>query len=424
MDCLIMAEFIPDPSCADPQDQQSLSVDQARAQIEQLLKPVSSWQKLALREALGQVLHTPIISPLQVPPHNNSAMDGYAIHGKAIQEQPFTLKMVGTAYAGQPFNGKVGVNECVRIMTGAMVPEECDSVVMQEQVEVAGDNITVHGEQTSGQNVRMAGEDIQQGDSVLPAGHRITPADMGLIASLGIGEIRVKRRLRVAFFSTGDELRSIGEPLEAGQIYDSNRYTLYGMLKRLDADVLDMGVVPDEKAALKQALQQAAEEADVVITSGGVSVGDADYVKEILAELGQVNFWKIAMKPGRPLAFGQINDALFFGLPGNPVSVMVTFYQFVQPALKKMAGENDHPLPLMQVETASKIRKRPGRFEFQRGILFEDDKGQLKVQTTGQQGSGILRSMSVANCFILLDEHCNGIEAGTIVTVQPFAGLV
>jgi molybdopterin molybdotransferase len=247
---------------------------------------------------------------------------------------------------------------------------------------------------------------------------------MGLIASLGIGEIEVKRRLRVAFFSTGDELRSIGEVLEDGQIYDSNRYTLYGMLKRLDAEVLDMGVVPDEKAALKLALQQAAEEADVVITSGGVSVGDADYVKEILAELGQVNFWKIAMKPGRPLAFGQINDALFFGLPGNPVSVMVTFYQFVQPALKKMAGENDHPLPLMQVETANKIRKRPGRFEFQRGILFEDEQGQLKVQTTGQQGSGILRSMSVANCFILLDEQCNGIDAGTIVTVQPFAGLV
>lgn len=419
-----MAEFIPDPSCADPQDQHSLSVDQARDHIYQLLKPVNSWQKLALREALGQVLHAPIISPLQVPPHNNSAMDGYAIHGEAIKDQPFTLKLIGTAYAGQPFNGQVGADECVRIMTGAMVPAECNTVVMQEQVEVADDNITVHGQQTSGQNVRMAGEDIQQGDSVLPAGHRISPADMGLIASLGIGEIEVKRRLRVAFFSTGDELRSIGEALEAGQIYDSNRYTLYGMLKRLDADVLDMGVVPDEKAALKQALQQAAEEADVVITSGGVSVGDADYVKEILAELGQVNFWKIAMKPGRPLAFGQINDALFFGLPGNPVSVMVTFYQFVQPALKKMAGENDHPLPLMQVETADRIRKRPGRFEFQRGILFEDDKGQLKVQTTGQQGSGILRSMSVANCFILLDEHCNGIDPGTIVTVQPFAGLV
>lgn len=419
-----MAEFIPQPSCADPQDQQSLSVEQARAQIEQLLNPVSSWQKLALREALGHILHTPVSSPLQVPPHNNSAMDGYAIHSRDMQGEAYSLKQVGTAYAGQPFNGKVEPGQCVRIMTGAMMPAQCDTVIMQEHVAVEGDKITVYGEQKPGQNVRLAGEDIQQGDSVLPAGHRITPADLGLIASLGIGEVRVKRRLRVAFFSTGDELRSIGDTLEAGQIYDSNRYTLYGMLKRLDADVLDMGVIPDEKAALKQALQQAATEADVVITSGGVSVGDADYVKEMLAELGQVNFWKIAMKPGRPLAFGTIDQALFFGLPGNPVSVMVTFYQFVQPALKTMAGENTHPLPLMQVETASTVRKKPGRFEFQRGILFEDKQGQLKVQTTGQQGSGILRSMSVANCFILLDEDCDGIEPGTIVTVQPFAGLV
>lgn len=419
-----MAEFTPQPSCADPQDQHSLSVEQAQSHIDALLSPVSSWQKLALREALGHVLHEPIISPLQVPPHNNSAMDGYAIHSSEIQTTPFTLTQTGIAYAGQPFIGNVAKGECVRIMTGAIMPPECDTVIMQEQVEAANNDITVHGEQLAGQNVRMAGEDIQKGDVVLPEGHRVTPADMGLIASLGIAEVITKRRLRVAFFSTGDELRSIGEPLDAGQIYDSNRYTLYGMLKRLDADVLDMGVVPDEKSALKDALQQAAKEADVVITSGGVSVGDADYVKEMLAELGEVNFWKIAMKPGRPLAFGKIDNALFFGLPGNPVSVMVTFYQFVQPALKKMAGENDHPLPIMQVQTESKIRKRPGRFEFQRGILFKDDLGELKVRTTGQQGSGILRSMSVANCFILLDEECDGIEPGTTVTVQPFAGLV
>lgn len=419
-----MAEFTPQPSCADPQDQQSLSVEQAQAYIDALLSPVTSWQKLALREALGHVLHEPVISPLQVPPHNNSAMDGYAIHSSDIQADSFTVTQTGIAYAGQPFNGNVAKGECVRIMTGAMMPSECDTVIMQEHVAVDGDSITVYGEQNPGQNVRMAGEDIEQGDAVLPQGHRITPADMGLIASLGIAEVITKRRLRVAFFSTGDELRSIGEQLEAGQIYDSNRYTLYGMLKRLDADVLDMGVVPDEKAALKAALQQAATEADVVITSGGVSVGDADYVKEMLAELGEVNFWKIAMKPGRPLAFGKINKALFFGLPGNPVSVMVTFYQFVQPALKKMAGENVQPTPMMQVQTESKIRKRPGRFEFQRGILFEDEQGELKVRTTGQQGSGILRSMSVANCFILLDEACDGIEAGTTVIVQPFAGLV
>lgn len=419
-----MAEFTPQPSCADPQDQHSLNVEQARAHIDALLSPITSWQKLALREALGHVLHQPVMSPIQVPPHNNSAMDGYAIHSSDIQADSFTLTQVGVAYAGQPFVGQVAKGECVRIMTGAMMPSECDTVIMQEQVEVAADNITIHGEQVVGQNVRMAGEDIQQGDAVLPEGHRITPADMGLIASLGIAEVITKRRLRVAFFSTGDELRSIGESLEAGQIYDSNRYTLYGMLKRLDADVLDMGVVPDNKAALKSALEQAATEADVVITSGGVSVGDADYVKEMLAELGEVNFWKIAMKPGRPLAFGKIQDALFFGLPGNPVSVMVTFYQFVQPALRKMAGENPLPLPLMQVQTESAIRKRPGRFEFQRGILFENERGELMVRTTGQQGSGILRSMSVANCFILLDEECDGIKPGATVTVQPFAGLV
>jgi molybdopterin molybdotransferase len=419
-----MAEFIPQPSCADPQDQQSLSVDEARAQIEQLLTPVSSWYKVALRDALGQILHAPVISPLQVPPHNNSAMDGYAMHSRDMQGDSYTLKQVGIAFAGQPYTGTVGRGECVRIMTGAKMPADCDTVIMQEHVAVDGDTITVHGEHTAGQNVRMAGEDIEQGQTVLPAGHRIMPADLGLIASLGIGEIQVKRPLRVAFFSTGDELRSIGEPLEAGQIYDSNRYTLYGMLKRLGVDVLDMGVVADERNALQNALTQAAAEADVVITSGGVSVGDADYVKEMLAKLGQVNFWKVAMKPGRPLAFGKISNAVFFGLPGNPVSVMVTFYQFVQPALKIMAGEAPQALPLMQVEAVSRIRKKPGRFEFQRGILFEDDQGRLKVQTTGQQGSGILRSMSVANCFILLDQDCDGIEPGTMVTVQPFAGLV
>jgi len=419
-----MADFIPQPSCADPQETNSLSVAQARAQISQLLSPITAWQKCALREALGQVLHAPIVSPIQVPPHNNSAMDGYAMHGADIQADTFSLKQVGIAYAGQPYNGDVLAGQCVRIMTGAMMPANCDTVIMQEHVEVSAETITVHGAQQSGQNMRMAGEDIQQNDHVLPAGHRITPADMGLIASLGIGEVIVKRRLRVAFFSTGDELRSIGEQLEAGQIYDSNRYTLYGMLKRLDIDVLDMGVVPDEKQSLRNALEQAANEADVVISSGGVSVGDADYVKEMLAELGQVNFWKIAMKPGRPLAFGKIADALFFGLPGNPVSVMVTFYQFVQPALKLLAGETEHPLPLMQVMTESKIRKRAGRFEFQRGILSEDEHGRLRVNTTGQQGSGILRSMSVANCFILLDDDCDGVEPGSIVTVQPFAGLV
>jgi molybdopterin molybdotransferase len=309
-------------------------------------------------------------------------------------------------------------------MTGAMMPKNCDTVVMQEQVEADGDQITIYGQHQTGQNVRLAGEDIEQGDRLLETGHRITPADLGLIASLGVSEVTIKRRLKVAFFSTGDELKSIGEVLEPGDIYDSNRYTLFGMLTRLNVDVIDMGVIPDDKAALEIAFQTAAAQADVVITSGGVSVGDADYVKDMLDKLGQVNFWKIAMKPGRPLAFGTLGDTLFFGLPGNPVSVMVTFYQFVQPALKTLAGEQQVLPSTIQVRTDTDIRKRPGRFEFQRGILRTDEHGQLVVSTTGQQGSGILRSMSTANCFILLDEACDGIKAGSLVSVQTFAGLV
>ncbi len=309
-------------------------------------------------------------------------------------------------------------------MTGAIVPDECDTIIMQEQVDSHDNVITIHGKHRQGQHVRYAGEDIKSGATVLCAGRRLMPVDLGVIASLGIGEVNVKRRLRVAFFSTGDELKSIGETLEAGQIYDSNRYTLYGMLKRLDVDMLDMGVIADQKAPLRQALIDASEHADVIITTGGVSVGDADYVKELLEELGQVDFWKIAMKPGRPLAFGQINQALFFGLPGNPVSVMVTFYQFVTPALRKLMGETIHANITQQVICTDAIRKRPGRFEYQRGILFEDEQGQTKVKSTGGQGSGILRSMSIANCFILLEEQCDGVPANTLVTVQPFSGLV
>jgi len=419
-----MAEFTPQASCADAHEVNSLSVDEARQRINKLIKPVTVWQRCALRDALGFILDENIISPINVPPHNNSAMDGYAVHGSDLQQQPVTLTQVGTAFAGQPFNGEIKVGECVRIMTGAMMPVECDTVIMQEHVDVSGSAITLHGKHELGQNVRAAGEDLQQGEAVLTHGHQLMPADLGLLASLGIAEVTVKRKLRVAFFSTGDELRSIGESLEQGQIYDSNRYTLYGMLKRLDVDILDMGVVADDKEALTQALQLAADQADVVLTSGGVSVGDADYVKEILSDIGQVDFWKIAMKPGRPLAFGKINDTLFFGLPGNPVSVMVTFYQFVSGALQQLAGQTEQKQQLMQVNCVSDIRKRAGRFEFQRGILFQDNNGITQVKTTGEQGSGILRSMSIANCFILLEEQCNGIKANTLVTVQPFSGLI
>ncbi len=420
-----MAEFIAQDCCSDAQDKTSLSVLQARQRILEQVTPLDSWQKVALRDALNQVLHQAIVSPFPVPPHDNSAMDGYAMMSTDLQSETFTLKQVGTAMAGQPYTGEIRPGECIRIMTGAMMPAACDTVIMQEQVKQDGDQIIVHGTHHAGQHVRHAGEDIQTGDTVLPAGHRLMPADLGLIASLGMTEVCVKRKPRIAFFSTGDELRSLGETLEQGQIYDSNRYTLYGMLKRLDVDMVDMGVIKDDKPALREALILASTQADAIITSGGVSVGDADYVKTLLAELGHVNFWKIAMKPGRPLAFGTLNETLFFGLPGNPVSVMVTFYQFVAPALRKLAGDTQWQPLTLPVTCASPIRKRPGRFEFQRGILFTDESnGQYRVKTTGEQGSGILRSMSQANCFILLPENCDGIAENDTVMVQPFSGLI
>jgi len=419
-----MSKFIPQPSCADPEDQNRLSIDAARQRIASLISPLTAWQRCPIRDVLDRILLDDIISPINVPAHNNSAMDGYAIRSSDIIGDSFSLKQVGIAFAGQPFQGTVNTGECIRIMTGAVVPDECDTIVMQEQVEIADNIVTIHGKHPKGNHVRYIGEDLKTGDVVLTAGRRIIPADLGLIASLGIAEVNVSRRLRVAFFSTGDELKSIGETLKTGQIYDSNRYTLYGMLKRLDVDIMDMGVVPDQKEPLRQTLLQAAEQADVIITSGGVSVGDADYVKEMLAELGQVDFWKIAMRPGRPLAFGQINNALFFGLPGNPVSVMVTFYQFVAPALRRLMGETEPNVTTFEVTCTDPIIKRPGRFEYQRAILFKDDDGNTRVKITGGQGSGILRSMSSANCFILLDEQCDGIAANSLVTVQPFSGLI
>jgi len=418
-----MTDFTPQASCATDELPSVLTVAQAQAQILAHITPLTSWQKVAIRQGLDHVLAETITSPVNVPPHANSAMDGFALRLEDLTANAATLKQVGTAFAGRPFMGAINAGECVAIMTGAMMPADCDTVIMQENTERKADLITFHGQAQLGQNVRLAGEDIAAGDVVLPAGKKLTPADLGLIASLGIAEIRVQRPLRVAFFSTGDELRAIGETLNPGDIYDSNRYTLYGMLKHLGADLLDMGVVKDDPEALRQALITAATEADVILTSGGVSVGEADFIKQILAEIGSVNFWKIAMKPGRPLAFGQILGTPFFGLPGNPVSVMVTFYQFVKPALQKLAGETPEPPLALQAIAGAAIRKRPGRFEFQRGLLSTID-GQLTVTMTGEQGSGILRSMSLANCFILLDENCSGIAAGETVTVQPFAGLI
>ena len=414
-----------DASCADDFDPNSLSVIEALARIDTAISPIRGYQTLALREALDRVLAEAIDSPINVPAHTNSAMDGYAVVGGELAADRTTqLAVIGTAYAGKPFEGALGPGQCVRIMTGAVMPQGSDTVVMQEHVSVEGDHILLGGDHRTGQNVRHAGEDLRVGARVLEPGTRIRPAELGLIASLGIGEVRVARRPRVAFFSTGDELKSIGETLRAGDIYDSNRYTLYAMLTRLGADIIDMGVVRDRRTDLEAAFRDAADIADAVITSGGVSVGEADFVKDTLNALGQVHFWKIAMKPGRPLAFGRVGNALFFGLPGNPVSVMVTFYQFVQPALRRLMGEREPATITVPARCADRLRKRPGRVEYQRGILHRDGDGGLVVSSTGEQGSGILSSVAQANCFIVLSSECIGVDAGDQVLVQPFDGLI
>ena len=412
-------------SCIDDYDPASLPADVALKKIISAITPVTATEKIVIRNAIGHILAEDITSPINVPSGTNSAMDGYAIK---VTDIPVTgtneLKLIGTAFAGKLFNGKVNNGECARIMTGAVMPEGTDTVVMQEHVQRKDSTIMIDNSTQSGANVRQAGEDIAKDDTVLGKGTMITPADIGLIASLGFAEVNVTRRLRVAFFSTGDELRSIGEPLDDSQIYDSNRYTLYGMLYRLGVEIIDMGVIKDDRIALQNGFEQAAMKADVLITSGGVSVGEADYVKEILQKVGSVNFWKVAMKPGRPLAFGKIKDTWFFGLPGNPVSVMVTFYQFVQPALRYLMGANQIEHMTFKVLCKSRLKKRPGRIEYQRGILSRDENGQLMVHKTGAQGSGILSSMAQANCFIILPMESGQVEPDSMVEVQPFFGLV
>jgi molybdopterin molybdotransferase len=413
------------PSCADDYDPNSLRVSEALKRIEEVVTPVIGYQQVSLRAALGRVLAETVTSPFDVPAHTNSAMDGYAVRAADLAEQGISeLKVLGTALAGAPLQMKVEPGTAVRIMTGAVLPEGADCVVMQEQVEREGDWIRIGPDNKAGQNIRLAGEDLAKGATVLEEGRLLQPADLGVLASLGVAEVKVRRPLRVAFFSTGDELRSIGEILGEGEIYDSNRYTLFGMLTRLGVDLLDMGVVRDRREDLYRALAEAANSADAIITSGGVSVGEADFVKDILTTLGEVNFWKIAMKPGRPLAFGRIGNALFFGLPGNPVSVMVIFYYFVKPALRRLMGQADTETITVRVPCVTRLKKRPGRMEFQRGILARQADGSFVVRGTGDQGSGILSSMSRANCFIILPDDCGNIEAGTLVEVHPFEGLL
>jgi molybdopterin molybdotransferase len=406
-------------SCLDGYDPEALHVEKAREAMRACITPIRESEVVAVRSALGRVLAQEIVPGINVPAHDNSAMDGYALRFADIG-QPLTE--IGTALAGKPYGGSVGPGQCVRIMTGAVMPAGADTIVIQEVVKREGGRIVVPPGQKRAQNVRYAGEDLKIGVPVLKPGKLLRPAELGLIASLGIGEARVIRKLRVAFFSTGDELASLGKELKAGEVYDSNRYTLHGMLARLGVEIEDLGVVRDDPAALEAALRRAAR-ADAIVTTGGVSVGEADFIRALLAKLGEVLFWKIAMRPGRPMAFGRIGEAFFFGLPGNPVAVMVTFYEFVRDALLHLAGRSDdYAIPLLAATAAENIRKVPGRTEYQRGILFRQDGG-WRVRTTGQQGSGVLRSMAEANCFIVLEHERGAVKAGEQVQVQLMEGV-
>lgn len=413
-------------SCADDNEQGTLSVEQALQSMLTDISEQAAREQVHLTDAVDRTLADSITSPINVPSHRNSAVDGYAIFQADLPTTGdiASLNIIGRVVAGHPYEGDIQRGQCLQIMTGAQMPPLTDTVIMQEHVEVHGNSIHIDDRHSPGQNVRQAGEDIQQGQIVLQAGIKLTPPQIGLIASLGISEVCVKTPLVAAVFSTGDEVLSIGEPARKGCIYDSNRYSLISALKKVGCKVLDLGIIADDPNKLRDAFELASKQAHVIFTSGGVSVGEADYTKQVLSETGAINFWKVAMKPGRPIAFGKIGDATFFGLPGNPVAVMVTFYQFALPCLQKMMGLTS-PLitPIIDAKCTHSIRKIAGRTEFQRGILSKGQGSEWEVCTTGQQGSGILRSMSEANSFIILEHHRSSISEGELVSVQPFSSL-
>ena len=422
-------------SCVNGYDPKSLPVAQAAEFIARLVPKVQAVEMVALRSALGRVLARDIVSGFNVPAHDNSAMDGYAFRGSDLSPDADTvLGVAGSGFAGQTELANAARGQCVRIMTGAVMPDELDTVVPQEFVKVDGNEVTIPaGIVRTGDNRRLRGEDLAQGDPALVAGRVLRPADLGMLASLGQAEVPVFRRVRVAFFSTGDELRSIGEALPAGCVYDSNRYTLWGMLARLGVEIIDLGVVKDDPVALAATFRAAARDADAVITSGGVSVGEADHTKQVMAALGDVLFWRIAMRPGRPMAIGRISPdsnagghgAILFGLPGNPVAVMVTFYALVRDALLAMSGAAAQPMPLLRAASVEPMRKKPGRTEYQRGVVTRSPDGAgWQVRITGSQGSGILRSMSEANGLVVLHHAQGNVAAGEQVDVMPFDGLV
>jgi molybdopterin molybdotransferase len=408
-------------------DPQALSADGVGAFLAELVHPIAETQSVAVIDALGRVLASDLVSPISVPPHDNSAMDGYAFDGGQLAGGgPLQLAIVGTALAGKAWQGTVGPGQCVKIMTGAIMPAGLDTVVPQEFTKTLPDGrIEIPaGLLQPGDNRRHAGEDLMAGRPALFAGERLGPAACGLVASLGVPRVEVFRRLKVAYFSTGDEILSLGEPQREGAVYDSNRYTVHGMLARLGCEVIDLGVVRDEPALLEQAFRDAAARADAIITSGGVSVGEADFTKAMMKKLGDVAFWKIAMRPGRPMAVGRIGRSVLFGLPGNPVAVMVTFLAFVRPALLRMMGARVEPPLYLKARSAEAMRKKPGRTEYQRGTVTRTADGALEVRTTGNQGSGVLSSMVQANGLIVLHHAQGNVAAGDEVDVMMFEGAL
>jgi molybdopterin molybdotransferase len=404
----------------------ALTVADALRAIRAAVVPVAETEALPLAAALDRALAEDIASPINVPPQPCAAMDGWAFcHADIAADPARALQEVGTALAGHPYNDTLHAGQCVRVMTGAVVPAGADCVAMQEVVRVDRAGVHVPGDLVPWQNVRHRGEDLAQGEVCVAAGTRLRPAHLGLLASIGCTQVRVRRRLRVAFFSTGDELVEPGAPLPDGAAYDVNRVSLRALLQRLGCELHDLGLVRDDPAALQAALAAAASHADVVLTSGGVSVGEADYTRRVLAELGEVAFWKIAMRPGRPLAFGRVGGALFFGLPGNPVAVMVAFQQFVREAILRTAGlEAEVELSLLPVPAACAIRKKPGRTEYVRGVIARAANGIAGVRPTAGQGAAMLRSMTQANCLIVLAHERGDVAAGEPVDVLLFEGMV
>jgi molybdopterin molybdotransferase len=406
-------------------DPQALPAQRVNDFLARLVEPLTEAETVGIFDALGRVLAEDVISPLSVPPHDNSAMDGFAFAGAALGNAALSLRSVGTAFAGKAWPGPVGAGECLKIMTGAILPAGLDTVVPLEFVTVEGDVVTIPpGVVKPGDNRRLLGEDILAGSAALRRGQTLGPAALGLLASLGLPTVRVVRRAKVAYFSTGDEILSLGEAPREGAVYDSNRYTVFGLLTRMGVEVVDMGVVPDEPAQLEAAFRSAASRADAIITSGGVSMGEADHTKAMMKQLGDVAFWRIAMRPGRPMAVGRIGQAVLFGLPGNPVAVMVTFLAFVRPALQRLMGAEVQTPVLLQAKSGEAMRKKPGRTEYQRGTVVREADGALVARTTGNQGSGVLSSMVQANGLIVLRHEQGNVAVGDTVEVMLFDGVI